>query len=138
MDVGLRTFGIIIFILVLMWKNQHVILFIFLSPISIETSLLPGAHGSALFTRGETQVEISKQMLYRLYCFSSRNVQAIATATLGGKAMEARYESLDELSTKRFYLQYRFPPSSVGEVGRVGGVNRREVLSFLSYKPISL
>ena len=43
------------------------------------------------------------------------------------KAMEARYETLDEDSTKRFYLQYRFPPSSVGEVGRVGGVNRREV-----------
>jgi polyribonucleotide nucleotidyltransferase len=41
--------------------------------------------------------------------------------------MEARFETLDELGTKRFYLQYRFPPSSVGEVGRVGGVNRREV-----------
>lgn len=76
-------------------------------PISIETSLLPRAHGSSLFTRGETQ--------------------AIATATLGGKGMEARFESLDEVSTKKFYLQYRFPPSSVGEVGRVGGVGRREV-----------
>ena len=41
--------------------------------------------------------------------------------------MEARFETLDELGSKRFYLQYRFPPSSVGEVGRVGGVNRREV-----------
>lgn len=70
-------------------------------PISIESSLLPMAHGSALFTRGETQ--------------------ALATATLGSKAMEARFETLDELSTKRFYLQYRFPPSSVGEVGKVGG-----------------
>ena len=76
-------------------------------PISIENSILPRAHGSALFTRGETQ--------------------AIATATLGSKAMEARFENLDELSTKSFYLQYRFPPSSVGEVGRVGGMNRREV-----------
>eukprot|EP00596_Hydrurales_sp_CCMP1899_P003549 CAMPEP_0119046454 /NCGR_PEP_ID=MMETSP1177-20130426/46662_1 /TAXON_ID=2985 /ORGANISM="Ochromonas sp, Strain CCMP1899" /LENGTH=812 /DNA_ID=CAMNT_0007019621 /DNA_START=307 /DNA_END=2745 /DNA_ORIENTATION=+ len=76
-------------------------------PISIYTSVLPGAHGSSLFTRGETQ--------------------SLSTATLGSKAMEARYENLDELSTKKFYLQYRFPPSSVGEVGRVGGVNRREV-----------
>lgn len=46
-------------------------------PISIETSILPGAHGSALFTRGETQT--------------------IATATLGSKAMEARFETLDTL-----------------------------------------
>lgn len=76
-------------------------------PISIETNILPNAHGSALFTRGETQ--------------------ALATATLGSKNMEARFESVDEIGAKRFYLQYRFPPSSVGEVGRVGGVNRREV-----------
>lgn len=76
-------------------------------PISIETSFLPGAHGSALFTRGETQ--------------------SLSTATLGSKAMEMRVETLDAMSSKRFYLQYRFPPSSVGEVGRVGGVNRREV-----------
>ena len=41
--------------------------------------------------------------------------------------MEAKYETVDENSAKRFYLQYRFPPSSVGEVGRVGVVNRREV-----------
>lgn len=76
-------------------------------PIAVEYSILPRAHGSSLFTRGETQ--------------------ALATATLGSKSMEARYENLDEDSTKPFYLQYRFPPSSVGEVGRVGGINRREV-----------
>eukprot|EP01041_Mallomonas_annulata_P004249 gene4249-8446_t len=76
-------------------------------PIFIETSLLPGAHGSTLFTRGETQ--------------------AIATATLGSKSMEAKFETVDQLGSKRFYLQYSFPPSSVGEVGRVGGINRREV-----------
>eukprot|EP00316_Scyphosphaera_apsteinii_P007759 CAMPEP_0119303212 /NCGR_PEP_ID=MMETSP1333-20130426/4678_1 /TAXON_ID=418940 /ORGANISM="Scyphosphaera apsteinii, Strain RCC1455" /LENGTH=829 /DNA_ID=CAMNT_0007305819 /DNA_START=135 /DNA_END=2624 /DNA_ORIENTATION=+ len=75
-------------------------------PISIEYDLLPRAHGSSLFTRGETQV--------------------LATSTLGSKAMEARFENLDKLSAKSFYLQYRFPPSSVGEVGRVGGINRRE------------
>jgi len=76
-------------------------------PISGEHNLLPRAHGSALFTRGETQ--------------------ALATATLGSKAMEQRFETLDEYGTRKFYLQYRFPPSSVGEVGRVGGINRREV-----------
>ena len=76
-------------------------------PIDIDTNFLPGAHGSTLFTRGETQ--------------------SLATATLGSKAMEARFENLDEDGTKRFYLQYRFPPSSVGEVGKVGAVNRREV-----------
>ena len=75
-------------------------------PISIETNLLPGAHGSSLFKRGETQ--------------------SVSTATLGSKAMEMRVETLDSMGSKRFYLQYRFPPSSVGEVGRVGGVNRRE------------
>lgn len=76
-------------------------------PIESDTKVLPIPHGSSLFTRGETQ--------------------ALCTATLGGKSMEARYETLDELAAKRFYLQYRFPPSSVGEVGRVGGINRREV-----------
>ena len=53
--------------------------------------------------------------------------QSLATATLGSKSMEAKFETVDENSSKRFYLQYRFPPSSVGEVGRVGIVNRREV-----------
>eukprot|EP01038_Epipyxis_sp_PR26KG_P009558 gene9558-12871_t len=76
-------------------------------PIDIDTSLLPGAHGSSLFTRGETQ--------------------SLSTATLGSKSMEAKFETVDLLGAKRFYLQYRFPPSSVGEVGRVGGINRREV-----------
>lgn len=76
-------------------------------PIDVETSILPMPHGSSLFTRGETQ--------------------ALATATLGSKDMEAKTETLDEFMSRRFYLQYRFPPSSVGEVGRVGGVNRREV-----------
>jgi len=76
-------------------------------PITAEVGLLPCAHGSALFTRGETQ--------------------ALCTATLGSKSMEARFETLDEVGSKPFYLQYRFPPASVGEVGRFGGVNRREV-----------
>jgi polyribonucleotide nucleotidyltransferase len=41
---------------------------------------------------------------------------AVLAVNAGSKAMEARYETLEELGSKRFYLQYRFPPSSVGEV----------------------
>ena len=67
--------------------------------IDIHTNLLPGAHGSTLFTRGETQ--------------------SLATATLGSKAMEARFENLDEDGRSVYLLS--IPPSSVGEVGRVGG-----------------
>lgn len=76
-------------------------------PISVETSYLPRTHGSALFTRGETQ--------------------ALAIATLGGESMAQRYESLDGEGGRRFYLQYFFPPSSVGEVGRFGAPGRREI-----------
>ena len=75
--------------------------------IDIETSLLPKVHGSALFTRGETQ--------------------AIATATLGDAGMKQKIDKLDGLTKKRFYLQYTFPPSCVGETGRVGAPGRREV-----------
>jgi polyribonucleotide nucleotidyltransferase len=75
--------------------------------IDIETSLLPKVHGSALFTRGETQ--------------------AIATATLGDSGMKQKIDKLDGLEKKRFYLQYTFPPSCVGETGRVGAPGRREV-----------
>ncbi len=76
-------------------------------PISIDLGILPRTHGSALFTRGETQ--------------------SIAVCTLGGDSMGQRYETLDEDSTHRFYLQYSFPPFSVGEVGRAGPPGRREI-----------
>lgn len=76
-------------------------------PIDIENGLLPRAHGSSLFTRGETQ--------------------AMAVCTLGGESMGQRFENLDEDGTSRFYLQYFFPPFSVGEVGRIGAPGRREV-----------
>ncbi|MFI5343218.1 MAG: polyribonucleotide nucleotidyltransferase [Chlamydiales bacterium] len=76
-------------------------------PIDIENSLLPRAHGSSLFTRGETQ--------------------AMAVCTLGGESMGQRYEDLNGEGTSRFYLQYFFPPFSVGEVGRIGAPGRREV-----------
>lgn len=76
-------------------------------PITIDRSPLPKAHGSALFTRGETQT--------------------LAVATLGGDDMAQRFETLDGEDAARFYLQYTFPPFSVGEVGRLGAPGRREV-----------
>jgi polyribonucleotide nucleotidyltransferase len=75
--------------------------------IDVETSLLPRTHGSALFTRGETQ--------------------SLAVCTLGGETMAQRGENLDGELHNRFYLQYSFPPFSVGEVGRMGSVGRREI-----------
>lgn len=76
-------------------------------PIDVENSLLPRAHGSALFTRGETQ--------------------SFAVCTLGGETMAQRYEDLHGEGYRRFYLQYTFPPFSVGEVGRMGAPGRREI-----------
>ncbi len=76
-------------------------------PISAEVGLLPRTHGSALFTRGETQ--------------------ALAVCTLGGESMAQRYEDLNGDKHRRFYLQYFFPPFSVGEVGRMGAPGRREI-----------
>lgn len=75
--------------------------------IDIVPSILPRTHGSALFTRGETQ--------------------AVAVCTLGGESMAQRFEDLHGEDSHRFYLQYFFPPFSVGEVGRMGSPGRREV-----------
>ncbi len=75
-------------------------------PIECEVGILPRAHGSALFTRGETQ--------------------AIVTTTLGTSDDEQRIESLEGLQRERFMLHYNFPPFSVGETGRIG-TGRREV-----------
>jgi len=76
-------------------------------PIDIEQAFLPRAHGSSLFTRGETQ--------------------ALAVCTLGGEGMAQRFEDLQGEGSQRFYLQYFFPPFSVGEVGRMGAPGRREI-----------
>ncbi len=76
-------------------------------PIDIELALLPRTHGSALFTRGETQ--------------------ALAVCTLGGESTGQRFEDLNADQVRRFYLQYSFPPFSVGEVGRMSGASRREI-----------
>ncbi len=76
-------------------------------PISIEVGVLPRVHGSALFTRGETQ--------------------AMVSATLGTTDDAQRMESYEGEQKRRFMLHYNFPPFSVGEVGRMGGVGRREI-----------
>ncbi|MBZ5526535.1 MAG: polyribonucleotide nucleotidyltransferase [Acidobacteriia bacterium] len=77
-------------------------------PITCETGLLPRVHGSALFTRGETQ--------------------ALATLTLGTKEDMQRQDLLFEQDTfKRFMLHYNFPPFSVGEVKFLRGPGRREI-----------
>ncbi len=74
--------------------------------IRCEVGVLPKVHGSALFTRGETQ--------------------ALVVATLGTQDDEQRLETLDGLVRSRFMLHYNFPPFSVGEVGRIG-TGRREI-----------
>jgi polyribonucleotide nucleotidyltransferase len=77
-------------------------------PITIETGVLPRTHGSALFTRGETQ--------------------ALVTLTLGTKDDAQRIELLEPgEASKRFMLHYNFPPFSVGEVGFMRGPGRREI-----------
>jgi len=78
-------------------------------PITIETGTLPRTHGSALFTRGETQ--------------------ALVTITLGTKDDEQRIELIEpgESPSKRFMLHYNFPPFSVGETGFMRGPGRREI-----------
>jgi polyribonucleotide nucleotidyltransferase len=89
-------------------------------PISIVPSLLPRVHGSALFTRGETQ--------------------AIAALTLGNARDEQIIDSMASDYKKSFMLHYNFPPYCVGETGRIGFTNRREIghghLAERSLKPI--
>ncbi|HEV8612963.1 MAG TPA: polyribonucleotide nucleotidyltransferase [Gemmatimonadales bacterium] len=78
-------------------------------PISIETTVLPRAHGSALFTRGQTQ--------------------ALVAVTLGTSDDEQRIDSIDVAgeTTKSFMLHYNFPPYSTGEVKMIRGTSRREI-----------
>ena len=76
-------------------------------PIDAMVGFLPRTHGSALFTRGETQ--------------------AIVTTTLGTKDSEQMIDGLTGLSYEHFMLHYNFPPYSVGEVGRFGAPGRREI-----------
>jgi polyribonucleotide nucleotidyltransferase len=76
-------------------------------PISCEVGILPRTHGSALFTRGETQ--------------------ALAVATLGTGEDEQYVDALQGTYKETFMLHYNFPPYSVGEVGRMGSPGRREI-----------
>lgn len=76
-------------------------------PIEAMVGFLPRTHGSALFTRGETQ--------------------AICTTTLGTKESEQMIDGLEGLTYSSFMLHYNFPPYSVGEVGRFGAPGRREI-----------
>ena len=76
-------------------------------PLYAETDVLPIPHGSAMFTRGETQ--------------------AVVITTLGTKEDEQLVDDLEKEYFKKFYLHYNFPPYSVGEVGRMGSPGRREL-----------
>ena len=76
-------------------------------PLNAQTDLLPRVHGSAMFTRGQTQV--------------------ISTCTLGIKNDEQILESLSPEETKRWMHHYNFPPFSVGEIGKMGNPGRREI-----------
>jgi polyribonucleotide nucleotidyltransferase len=76
-------------------------------PISTEINLLPRVHGSALFTRGETQ--------------------SLTLVTLGSAQDEQTVDGLMPSSSRKFYLHYNFPPFSVGETGRFGFTSRREI-----------
>ena len=75
--------------------------------IDVEVGVLPKAHGSALFTRGETQ--------------------ALVVATLGNARDAQMIDALEGERKDPFMLHYNFPPYSVGEAGRMGGTNRREI-----------
>lgn len=76
-------------------------------PISCEVGILPRTHGSALFTRGQTQ--------------------SLVTTTLGSRTDEQMIDALEGKSFKRFMLHYDFPPFSVGEVRPIRGPGRREI-----------
>ena len=76
-------------------------------PITVATGILPRVHGSALFTRGETQ--------------------AIATCTLGSERDAQTLEDMTGTRTDRFILHYNFPPYCVGETGIIGSPKRREI-----------
>ena len=76
-------------------------------PITIATGILPRAHGSALFTRGETQ--------------------SIGTCTLGSERDAQTFEDMSGVRSDRFILHYNFPPYCVGEIGLIGSPKRREI-----------
>src|SRR5690606_19892242 len=76
-------------------------------PLTTETGVIPRAHGSALFERGETQI--------------------LGVTTLNMLKMEQQIDSLSPVKSKRYMHHYNFPPFSTGETGRVGSPKRREI-----------
>jgi polyribonucleotide nucleotidyltransferase len=88
--------------------------------ITCELDILPRVHGSALFTRGETQ--------------------SLGVCTLGGDSDTQTIENIYENEEQKFYLHYNFPPFSVGEVKRITGISRREIghghLAERSFHPV--
>ena len=76
-------------------------------PIDVEVSVTPRTHGSALFTRGQTQ--------------------ALSSVALGTTREEMRLDTLGLETSKRYFHHYNFPPFSVGEAGRLGGPKRRDI-----------
>jgi polyribonucleotide nucleotidyltransferase len=76
-------------------------------PLIMEVDILPSPHGSALFTRGETQ--------------------SLTTVTLGSKTDEQMIDKAEDLTFNKFMLHYNFPPFSTGEVKMLRGTSRREV-----------
>lgn len=76
-------------------------------PLKVEVAVPPRTHGSALFSRGDTQV--------------------LSTVTLGAPGLEQTLEGMDVSGKRRFFLHYNFPPYSVGETGRMFGPGRREI-----------
>src|SRR4029450_7721174 len=76
-------------------------------PIECEIDLAPRAHGSALFTRGETQI--------------------LSSVALGTSRMDMKVDNLGLQETKRFWHHYNFPPFSVGEAGFMRGPKRRDI-----------
>ena len=87
-------------------KELMVEAYLMLEKLNVKLGVLPRTHGSALFTRGETQ--------------------ALVVTTLGMADDEQRLESLDGMQRSHFMLHYNFPPFSVGECGRIG-TGRREI-----------
>jgi polyribonucleotide nucleotidyltransferase len=89
-------------------------------PLRSEIDLLPRAHGSALFSRGETQV--------------------LSVTTLGGPGDVQLVDTMEEDSKRRYFHHYNFPPYSVGETGRIGATGRREIghggLAERALKPV--
>ena len=104
-------------------------------PIEIRQSILPRTHGSALFTRGETQALVlttlgtkqDEQIIDNIMGFTRGETQALVLTTLGTKQDEQIIDNIMGESRDRFIMHYNMPPFATGETGRVGSPKRREI-----------